>query len=209
MTVSMKDYWNSIYASREPTQLGWYQEVPEASMHLLSRCRLTRTDPILDVGAGATVFIDRLLEEGYRNIIAADISEIALGKLKERLGREKASEIRWIVEDITNPHLLQNLTDVALWHDRAALHFLLDEAHRKTYLYTLEEVVRSGGYVIIAAFNLQGAATCSGLPVMRYDHQMLADFLGDGFKLVEHFDYTHRMPSGDPRPYVYTLFQRE
>jgi hypothetical protein len=36
----------------------------------------------------------------------------------------------------------------------------------------------------------------------------LADFLGKNFEMKAHFDYTYHMPSGDPRPYVYTLFQK-
>lgn len=50
---------------------------------------------------------------------------------------------------------------------------------------------------------------CSGLPVRRYDAKMLEEFLGDDFTLLDHFDHVHYMPSGDPRPYVYTLFQKK
>ena len=64
------------------------------------------------------------------------------------------------------------------------------------------------GFVIIAAFHLNGASACSGLPVHRYSSQMLQQKAGDEFKLLEAFDYTYTQPSGDTREYVYTLFQR-
>jgi hypothetical protein len=67
------------------------------------------------VGAGASAFIDYLINQGFSNIIAADISETALNKLKERLGEEKASEVRWIVDDITQPIHIQNLRDISVW----------------------------------------------------------------------------------------------
>lgn len=144
MSPSMKDHWNSIYSCRAPTQLGWYQDAPEASARLLEKCDLNPSSPILDVGAGATVFIDYLLDQGFRNITAADISEVALSKLKERLGPERSSSVRWIVDDITRSQVIKNMTDVALWHDRAVLHFLIQEEDRRGYLETLEGVVRPG-----------------------------------------------------------------
>jgi len=76
------------------------------------------------------------------------------------------------------------------------------------YLSTLKKVVKKGGYVIIAAFSLKGAKKCSGLDVKNYDQNMLAKFLGEDFRLLEYFDYTFSMRSGNLRPYIYALFQR-
>jgi ubiquinone/menaquinone biosynthesis C-methylase UbiE len=161
------------------------------------------------VGTGASTFIDYLINQGFSNIIATDISEIALNKLKEKLGKEKASRVRWIVDDITQPTHTQNLRDISVWHDRAVLHFLLKENQQRVYLSTLKKVIKKGGYVIIAAFSLEGAKKCSGLDVKNYDQKMLAKFLGEDFRLLEYFDYTHHMPSGETRPYMYTLFQKK
>jgi len=112
-----------------------------------------KDEPILDVGAGASTFIDNLIDQGFKNIIATDISEIALNKLKERLGKEKASSVRWVVDDITRPEHIQDLRNIALWHDRAVLHFLLEENEQRMYLSILKKVIKKGGYVIIAAFH--------------------------------------------------------
>jgi len=38
---------------------------------------------------------------------------------------------------------------------------------------------------------------------------MLAEFLVEGFNLLEYFDCTHYMPLGEPRPYIYILFQKK
>ena len=208
MTGSMKEHWDEIYEALDADELTWYEEIPEASIKLLSKCHIAKHEPILDAGAGASTFIDYLINEGFSNIIAADISEIALDKLKERLGKEKASGVRWIVDDITQPVHIRNLRDIALWHDRAVLHFLLEENEQQMYLSTLKKVIKKGGYVIIAAFSLKGAKKCSGLDVKNYDQKMLAEFLGEDFSLLEYFDYTHYMPSGEPRQYIYTLFQK-
>jgi ubiquinone/menaquinone biosynthesis C-methylase UbiE len=208
MNDSMKEHWDEIYEALDADELTWYEEIPEASIKLLSECHVNKDESILDVGAGASTFIDYLINQGYSNIIATDVSEIALNKLKERLGNEKASPVRWIVDDITQPVHIQNLRDIAVWHDRAVLHFLLEENQQQMYLSTLKKVVKKGGYVIIAAFSLKGAKKCSGLNVKNYDQNMFAEFLGKDFSLLDYFDYTHYMPSREPRPYVYALFQR-
>ncbi|HIH44073.1 MAG TPA: class I SAM-dependent methyltransferase [Candidatus Methanoperedenaceae archaeon] len=209
MHTSTKEHWNEIYEALDATELTWYEEIPEPSIRLLSECHINKDEPVLDVGAGASTFIDYLIDQGFSNIIAADLSEIALGKLKVRLGREKASLVRWVVDDITEPVNIQDLRNIALWHDRAVLHFLLEENQRRMYLSVLKKVVKKGGYVIIAAFSLTGAKKCTGLDVRNYDHTMLAEFLGEDFILLDHFDYTDHTPSGVPKPYVYTLFRRK
>ncbi|MGB8218208.1 MAG: class I SAM-dependent methyltransferase [Candidatus Methanoperedens sp.] len=208
MNDSMKEHWDEIYEALDADELTWYEETPEASIKLLNKCHITKDESILDVGAGASTFIDYLINQGFSNVIATDISEIALDKLKERLGNQKASQVRWIVDDITTPVHIQNLRDIAVWHDRAVLHFLLEEDQQRMYLSTLKKAVKKGGYVIIAAFSLKGAKKCSGLDVKNYDQSMLAKFMGEDFSLLEYFDYTHHMPSGEPRQYIYTLFQK-
>ena len=56
---------------------------------MLSRCNINKNESVLDVGAGESTFIDYLVNQGFNNIIAIDISEIALNKLKARLGKKK------------------------------------------------------------------------------------------------------------------------
>ena len=86
MNPSMKEHWDEIYEALDADELTWYEEMPEPSIRLLSKCDINKDESILDVGAGASTFIDYLVNQGFKNIIAADISEIALNKIKERLG---------------------------------------------------------------------------------------------------------------------------
>ena len=209
MSGNNKEHWETVYKTREIDTLGWYEETPTPSINLVAKLGLSRHDAILDVGSGASTLIDHLADQGYENIFACDISETALEKLKDRLGEEKASRITWIVDDITCPTKLKSIGEVALWHDRAMLHFLREEEERNAYLATLKSVVKKGGHVIIAVFSTVGAKKCSGLDLKNYDEKLLADFLGDDFTLVEHFSHIYHMPSGDARPYVYTLFRRK
>ena len=205
----MKEHWERVYDNKAVEKLGWYESSPEPSMSLIKACRLEKDASILNVGAGATTLVDELLRSGYLNTIANDISQAALEELQLRLGPELSSKVHWIVDDLTNPVELTALENIDLWHDRAALHFFQEDEDRIAYFDLLRKVLRPGGHVIIAAFNLNGAPTCSGLPVFRYDAQMLQDKLGDEFELLEAFDYTYTQPSGNTRDYVYTLFKRK
>lgn len=206
--IKVKNHWNKVYGSTEIKKLGWYEEIPSQSIRHLELCNLDSHDLILDVGAGASTFIDTLIAGDFKNIIASDISETALEHSKFRLGSEKSSKVKWIVDDITMSQFIKDVGAVKLWHDRAVLHFLLEEEKRQGYLKTLKGIVKQEGYVMIAVFSLEGAKKCSGLDVKRYDENLLSEFLGEEFKLIDHFNYLYHTPSGSPRPYVYTLFQR-
>jgi EEF1A lysine methyltransferase 2 len=208
MTSSLKEHWNKKYVDSPITQLGWYESKSSPSIQLIENCAVPKYSTIVDVGSGATTLTASLLELGYRNLYAIDISDVALEKAKALLNKEQATQVHWLVEDITNPSDTLQLQNVAVWHDRAVFHFLTEEQHRQTYHSLLQKIVMSGGFVIMATFAMNGATKCSGLPVQRYSTESLSEFLGDGFKLIESLEYTYQMPSGDLRPYVYTRFQK-
>ena len=204
----LKLHWDKAFDKSPINKLGWYEDYPEPSLRLIEKCKLPKDATLLNVGAGATTLVDELLKEGYENIIANDLSSTALNNIKTRLGR-KNTKVNWIVDDLTKPCNLNNIGTVELWHDRAVLHFFTKKEEQETYFELLKKLVRSKGFVIIAAFNLNGATKCSGLPVHRYDENMLQARLGEDFELLEAFDYIYKMPSGDTRKYIYTLFRRK
>ena len=201
----LKKHWNRAYEGKNIQKLGWFESHPGKSLELISKCGLAANDAIVDVGSGASTLIDTLLNMGYRNITALDISDRALLAARLRLGGQ-AKHINWLVDDLTNPQHLSKMESIALWHDRAVLHFLLEDAHRQIYRETLCNVLKPGGHAIIAAFAIGGATRCSGLDIYNYDSKSLAGFLGADFELREHFNHTYHMPSGDERLYIYTHF---
>lgn len=87
-----------------------------------------------------------------------------------------------------------------LWHDRAVLHFLVDDTDRDAYLATLQAAVPEGA-VILATFAPDGPESCSGLPVRRYRADALAALL-DGFAVVDARREVHRTPSGAEQAYT-------
>ena len=204
-----KTHWDTVYQTKADNQLGWYEESPETTMALIAKCDLVKDATILNVGAGTTILIDALLDKGYINIIANDLSQVALQKLENRIHEKYNHNLNCIIDDLTNPKQLNLLKNVDFWIDRAVLHFFLKEEEQQTYFDLIQKSISKGGYVLIAVFSLDGAEKCCGLDLQRYNVEMLRNRLGKEFKLIDSFNHTYINPFAAERPYIYTLFKRE
>lgn len=205
--VNYPTHWNKVYLNTEIEKLGWYENNPQKTVELIEQCNLPKEASLFIPGAGATTLVDELVNRDFSNIIANDISEAALIKLKERVGKTNA--VTYIIDDLTKPRKLPQIDKIDLWIDRAVLHFFLTEEEQNAYFILVKKLVKPKGYIILAEFNLEGAKKCSGLDVVNYNEAMLQQKLGEEFNLINSFNYTYVNPSGGERPYVYTLFQRK
>lgn len=209
-TVSEIDYtkhWNEAYTKYPTEKLGWYEEKSIKTLELIARTNLPKDALILNVGAGSSTLIDDLLDEGYSNLIVNDLSVKSQSNLKNRLG-DRANDVTFVIDDLVNSQELCQLEAVDLWNDRAVVHFFLKKYEQQAYFDLLRKVVKPNGFVIIAVFELNGAEKCCGLPLQRYNVEMLQNSLGNEFVLQEDFNYIFINPYGGERSYVYSLFQR-
>ncbi len=207
MSINRQEHWDRAFTKNLTEKLGWYEPTSQQTLDLIQKIALPKDSKILNVGNGSSTLIDDLLVLGYTNLIGTDISSKALATAKQRLG-EGADRVEFIEDDLTNPTRLNLLEKIDLWNDRAVLHFFLSKKEIKSYFDLLKKILNTNGYVIIAAFSLNGHDKCCGLDLQRYDAKMIHENLGDEFELIETFDYTFINPYGSERPYVYTLFQR-
>lgn len=205
-TINYQSHWNKAYEQHPTEKLGWYEEKSQQTLDLIAKTGLPKEATILNVGNGSSTLIDDLIAKGYTNLIASDISSVALTSAKERLGSD-AEKVQFIEDDLTNATKLNSLS-VDLWNDRAVLHFFLKKEEQQAYVDLMKQIIKSKGYAIIATFALNGAEKCCGLPLQRYNAQKLQELLGNCFRLIETFDYVFMNPYGGERPYVYTLFQK-
>jgi SAM-dependent methyltransferase len=192
-------HWERVYTRKDPRSVGWYEPVLERSLALIGEAGLDRDAPIIDVGGGASTLAATLLDAGYTDVSVADISPASLQHARRELGAD-AERIAWIEADVRKHDFGRSF---ALWHDRAAFHFMVDAADRAAYLDVLEATLSPGGHVVIASFGPHGPTHCSGLPTMRYGAAELAELLGDGYKLVSSCLEQHRMPSGAEQQFMY------
>jgi SAM-dependent methyltransferase len=199
-----KEHWEAVYQAQGAAGVSWFQEEPRLSLELIRSVAPAPSGRIIDVGGGASVLVDRLLDGSFEEIAVLDISETALGEAKARLG-ERARRVQWVVADVTEA---PELGTFDIWHDRAVFHFLTDPADRRSYVEVARRTVQSGGYLIIATFARGGPKRCSGLDVCRYNASSLATELGEGFSLVREAAETHTTPSGSPQAFFYGVFRR-
>jgi SAM-dependent methyltransferase len=202
--ANRKSHWESVYTTKRENEVSWFQEDPAPSLELIGLARPTPETAIVDIGGGASRLVDSLLDRGFDRVTVLDISAAALDAARTRLG-ERASQVQWIVADITQWHPARTFD---LWHDRAAFHFLTDPADRSAYVTRMRQAIRPGGHVVIGTFATDGPERCSGLPVNRYDEAGRASELGEGFELMGSRRHEHSTPWHSAQRFLFCVFLR-
>ncbi|MGA7987380.1 MAG: class I SAM-dependent methyltransferase [Candidatus Dormiibacterota bacterium] len=202
-TNKRPQHWDRRYSGSGPTGVSWYQPEPAMSLALIDRLSVPKEAPVIDVGGGASLLVDRLLARGYTDLTVLDVSSTALAIARERLG--DAAPVRWLREDILT---WQPERRYGLWHDRAVFHFLTHAADQATYLTKMRQAIGDSGALIIATFASDGPERCSDLPVARYDASDLERLL-DGFTVVEAGREEHVTPGGVVQPFTWVAATRD
>lgn len=198
-----KQHWEKVFTDKNLTDVSWFQSNPKTSLDLIHSVSLDKSAKIIDVGAGDSLLIDRLLEEGFSNVYALDISEKALEKAKERLGK-KADLVKWIVSDVTK---FKPETEFEFWHDRAAFHFLTTEGDIESYLSIARKYVK--GYLSVGTFSPTGPEKCSNLEIRQYSDEGLKEKFNKGFKNIKCFEEQHKTPSDTIQNFTFCLFKKQ
>ena len=200
--MDRKTHWEHIYTSKAAHEVSWYQPSAKLSLAMIAATGGGKDARIIDVGGGASVLVDELLDRGFTRVTVLDLSAAALRRSRERLGA-RAKDVTWIEADITAGTLSGPFD---MWHDRAVFHFLTDPMDRQRYLETAHRAIPAGGHLIIAAFSLEGPPKCSGLDVVRYSPETLQQEVGPTFALIETRQETHTTPWNTQQAFLYTRF---
>jgi SAM-dependent methyltransferase len=203
--VSRKAHWENVYTTKGEKEVSWFQETPAPSLELIALAGLAPNASIIDVGGGASRLVDNLVERKFGQLTVLDLSGAALEAARERLG-EAGAGVEWIVADVTT---WEPAKTYDLWHDRAAFHFLTDQADQSGYVDRLRRAVKRGGYVIIGTFAVDGPERCSGLPIVRHDAASLAAMLGTDFSLIDARRHRHATPWDAVQQFQFSTFRRD
>ena len=197
--MDRKTHWEEVYQQKQPDAVSWFQQEPGLSLQLIEKSGISLTDNIIDIGGGASVLVDRLVDKGFHNISVLDISSAALRVSQQRLGN-LADNVDWITADVTEFEAEKTFN---LWHDRAVFHFLTEEKDRQKYKQKLTQYISSGGNIIIASFAIGGPEKCSGLPIVQYDDEKIIQEFGAEFELKECIEEQHVTPWGSKQYFKY------
>ncbi len=200
----IRSHWEQVYERKSFDGVSWYQRTPHISLELIKQAGISPEAAIIDVGGGASLLVDRLLDMSYRNLHVLDIAASALQVAQDRLG-EKKHRVQWHVGDITKYELKESYD---LWHDRAAFHFLTQGSQRKDYVENLKRALKPNGQLIMGSFAKDGPSRCSNLDIVQYDASSLLHALGDGFEIKEQRREAHQTPGGHIQYFAWFRLQR-
>lgn len=195
--------WEDVYRNKGEAETSWHEARPQVSLDLIGETGAGKGAAIVDVGGGSSRLVDCLLEQGFRRITVLDLSETALATARARLPKD--APVEWVVGNVLH---WQPSGRFAVWHDRAAFHFLTDPADQETYLRVMDRALVPGGHAIIGTFALDGPSSCSGLPVDRYDAARLSTRLGDEYRLIRTLNHEHRTPWDSVQRFHFGLFRK-
>lgn len=194
------EHWDRVYTSRGSEKVSWFRPHLDRSLAFLEMANVGKTSGVIDVGGGASTFVDDLLDRGYTNVTVLDLSKAALDAARGRLG-ERASAVQWICADVTQAPLPAEAYD--FWHDRAVFHFLRDPLARERYVAAVRRALKPGGHIVVATFGPHGPEKCSGLEVMRFTPEELHAEFGSEFSRLASATEIHTTPSGVEQEFVY------
>jgi SAM-dependent methyltransferase len=196
-------HWEQVHATKADDEVSWFRTEPTSSLRLLEAWAPEK-GALVDVGAGSSPFVDRLVDAGWHDLTVLDVSASALAKVRDRLAA-RAEAVTFVHADVRS---WQPGRTFATWHDRAVFHFLVDAAHRSHYVGTAADATVPGGVVVLATFAADGPTTCSGLPTARYGADELAACFATAFDLVHTEREEHVTPFGTVQPFTWVVLRR-
>ncbi len=199
--VLRKKHWESIFKRSDHTKVLWHQSSPKKSYELIENHHQDKAN-IIDVGCGASLLVDNLLENEDNTITLLDTSKSSLEIVKNRISNDK---VKFICGDILN-FTTEKKFDI--WHDRAVFHFLLSKKEREQYFKVLDNVLESTGIAIISTFKEGGPTQCAGLDIVQYNNQKILEELPSQLSLIESEEYTHVTPQGNNQEYIYFVIKK-
>jgi trans-aconitate methyltransferase len=192
-------HWDTVYDARGEDGVSWYQAHPTVTLDLLDELAVGRDEAVVDIGGGASVVVDHLVESGFSDVSVLDVSKVGLERAQDRLG-PAAARVHWLHRDIFDWAPERRFD---LWHDRAVFHFLTGEDERRDYVRILRSGLAPGGRVVVATFDAHGPTHCSGLPVVRFGAADLAAEFAPYLQIVATRREEHLTPAGLVQPFTW------
>ncbi|MCC5947322.1 MAG: class I SAM-dependent methyltransferase [Nitriliruptoraceae bacterium] len=202
-TDATASHWDEVYATKDPAEVSWFQRTPAMSHRLVAELEPPPSS-LIDVGAGASVFVDELLDADTVEVAVLDVAARALDVVRDRLG-ERADAVEFITADVRG---FAPARTYDVWHDRAVFHFLTDPADQQRYVEVAARAVTPGGAAVIGSFAPDGPTQCSGLETLRLHPDDLAERFAPWFHLARAEREVHRTPWDAEQAFTWVVLRR-
>ena len=205
MEFDKKQYWENVFATKNETEVSWYEPKPETSLQFFEKNNIPKSAKILEIGGGDSYLIDNLLEQGFESLTLLDISENAIEKIKKRLG-ENAKKVNFVVSDILDFNTSEKFDVI---HDRASFHFLTKPDEIQKYATLLNNFLETNGLYFVGTFSESGPLKCSGLEITQYSKEKFLKIFGNDFSLLNSFEEAHKTPFETTQNFIFCEFQKK
>ena len=200
---STTDHWENVYGTKDSADVSWFEPEPTMSLAMIDRVA-GPGDSVIDIGAGASFLVDRLVARGHTDVTVLDVSSRALDAVRGRFAGAGV-EPGFVVADVT---MWRPARTWDLWHDRAVFHFMVTPEMRAGYARAMSAAVRPSGHAIVATFAPDGPEQCSGITVARYGADELAAEFSDAFDPVDSARDVHTTPWGAQQQFTWVVLRR-
>lgn len=201
--TSLSEHWDGVYSLGEETR-SWHQDAATLSLELIDHAGVGPDTALIDVGGGASPLVGALHDQGWGDLTVLDVSEVALGIARSRLGAA-ADAITWLPTSLGDWHPDRRY---GVWHDRAVLHFMAEPDDVRLYLDRLNAATARGSVAVIGCFAPDGPERCSGLPAARRSPRQVAQLVGEAWSPVADASEQHTTPSGVVQSFAWSVLRR-
>jgi len=205
MNMNKKEHWENVFATKQETEVSWYQKLPERSLDFIENLGIAKDAKIIDIGGGDSYLIDVLLKNGFTNLTLLDISANAIDRIKKRLGTS-AEKVTFIVSDILD---FNSIETYDLWHDRASFHFITEQNQIKAYSNLVAKAIAKEGKIVIGTFSENGPKKCSGLDITQYNAKTLKSIFHPDFDVIDCITEDHITPFDTVQNFIFCSFKKK
>ena len=197
-------HWDKAYENTKTKN--WTERAQPAIHKWLTELQLNKNATILCAGAGDSFIIDYLLDQGFTNIVANDISGSALDLLKTRID---STCVTYVKDDLVNPTILQQYHGtVDLYIDRATLHFFTTCRDKDFYFDHIKKLLSPEGIAMIGVFSQYNNPKCSGLDLQLWSMDSLKNRFNK-FVILDEFQQAYVEINDNIRNYIYLMVQNQ
>ncbi|TFK39915.1 S-adenosyl-L-methionine-dependent methyltransferase [Crucibulum laeve] len=108
-----KEYWNDRYTQEsDDSAFDWFKSYSELA-HLIHDLVPDKSSRILMLGCGNSRLSEEMWEDGYKNIVNTDYSNVVIEQMRLR-HKERRPEMEWHEMDVRNLTFEDNSFDVAI-----------------------------------------------------------------------------------------------
>ncbi|MBT8232304.1 MAG: class I SAM-dependent methyltransferase [Saprospiraceae bacterium] len=199
-----KEYWDANFEKNETPN--WIETEAPWIMTWINDIDLSKEATIFCAGVGNANIVEHLLQNGYKNIIANDISQVALDTLSSRVNN---NSVTYLQDDLISPKKIQDYKGkIDLYIDRATLHFFTKCAEKDHYFSQMQDLLKTGGHTVIGVFSKDNKPKCCGLDLQLWSIQSLHNRMPD-YNHTNSTEFAYKELNGNIRNYIYLLAQKQ